>query len=121
MMGNAATSQITEAPVRAEQIRALYRQSVWVFLANPINAVILSLVLWGTTSHALLFWWTGVMGSITVARLVLRWRYQRVAPAEEHARIWGHRFVVGTTLTGLVWGMGAALLYNDHNPCRARC
>jgi signal transduction histidine kinase/ActR/RegA family two-component response regulator len=112
----AATAPVTEVAVRAEQIRTLYRQSVWVFLANPINAVIVSLVLWSAASHPLLFWWTGTMGAITAARLLLRWHYQRVAPTADQSGIWGMRFVAGTTLTGLAWGIGAALLYDPHNP-----
>jgi signal transduction histidine kinase/CheY-like chemotaxis protein len=112
----AAIDPVTEAEVRAEQIRALYRQSVWVFLANPINAVIVSLVLWAAASRPLLLWWTGAMGAITAARLLLRWQYRRVAPTLDQSRIWGMRFVSGTTLIGLAWGLGAALLYDRHNP-----
>ncbi len=114
--GNSAADQVTEAAVRAEQIRTLYRQSAWVFLVNPINAAILSLVLWGAASHPMLLWSTGAMGAITAARLLLRWRYLRVAPPVERARIWGRRFVAGTTLIGLTWGLIAALLCNHHNP-----
>ena len=110
------TDQVTEAAVRAEQIRTLYRQSVWVFLANPINACIVTLVLWGVASHPLLLWWTGTMGAITAARLLLRWRYQRVAPAVAEAGTWAVRFVVGTTLTGLAWGTAGALLCDQRNP-----
>src|SRR5438105_14708650 len=37
--------------VRAEQVRTLYRQSVWVFIANPVNALITALCLWQRAHH----------------------------------------------------------------------
>jgi signal transduction histidine kinase/CheY-like chemotaxis protein len=87
-----------------------------VFVANPINAIILSVVLWGASSRPLLAWWTATMGAITGARLLLRWRYQRLAPGEEQTRTWAVRLAAGTAFTGLAWGLGAALLYDPHNP-----
>ncbi|MES1165173.1 MAG: ATP-binding protein [Verrucomicrobiota bacterium] len=116
MPASGSGHDVTDAAVRAEQIRTLYRQSVWVFLANPINAIILSLVLWNVSSRPLLLAWTGTMGLVTAVRLWLRWRFQRVAPPLEQTPAWAARFVAATAIIGLVWGVGAALMYDPQNP-----
>ena len=101
--------------MRAEQIRTLYRQSVWVFLMNPVNAVILAIALWGTASRRLLTSWVMAMVIVTTGRLWLRRRYQRAAPAPAQSGVWRSRFVWGAALTGLAWGFGAALLFDPGN------
>ncbi len=105
----------TQLAVRAEQIRTLYRQRIWVFLMNPVNAVILSMALWGSASRGFLVSWSGVMVAVTTGRLLLRQRYERVAPAPAESAVWRFRFVMGATLTGLTWGLGGALLHDSFN------
>src|SRR5216117_1180876 len=101
--------------VRAEQIRTLYRQSVWVFIANPVNALIVALVLRRSTSPQTTVWWLIAMVASTVFRLALRRAYWRREPPAEEAPRWGARFVAGTLMVGLAWGAGCALLFHSHD------
>jgi signal transduction histidine kinase/CheY-like chemotaxis protein len=98
--------------VRAEQIRTLYRQSVWVFVANPVNALIVSIVLHRWTSRWVHFGWVIAMVAVTIGRLLLRRAYLRRQPPMQEAGLWGARFAVGTMATGAAWGLGCALLFN---------
>src|SRR3954467_12934543 len=97
------------AGVRAEQIRTLYRQSTWVFVANPVNAAIVALVLRKGPGRGATFGWGALMALITIGRLLLRRAYGRRLPPAEEAPRWGTRFVLGTLAIGTTWGLGCAL------------
>jgi signal transduction histidine kinase/CheY-like chemotaxis protein len=102
--------------VRAEQIRTLYRQSVGVFAANPINALIVVLVLWRTAPLGPAFLWVAAMALVTAGRLMLRQRYLNRAPPPEQAERWGIYFVIGTAMTGAAWGLGCSTLFDPQRP-----
>jgi signal transduction histidine kinase/FixJ family two-component response regulator len=104
----------TERDVRAEEIRTLFRGNLWILAANPINVAIVAAVLWGTDRHELLVGWVVAMTLVAVARGMLTARYLRAAPAVEDAPLWGRRFVVGATMSGLLWGIGGAIFYEPH-------
>src|SRR5205814_1428232 len=98
--------------VRAEQIRTLYRQSVWVFAANPVNALIVALVLWRSAPRTPALLWVAAMALVTAGRVWLRNRYLSQSPPAEEADRWGTYFVVGTTFVGAAWGVGCSLLFD---------
>ncbi len=102
--------------VRAEQIRTLYRQSVWVFAANPVNALIVALVLWRMAPRGPALLWVATMAMLTAGRLWLRGLYLGQSPPAEQADRWGRYFVVGTTLTGAAWGIGCSMLFDPQRP-----
>jgi PAS domain-containing protein len=97
--------------VRADQVRTLYRHSAPVLLANVVNAIIVSAVLWSHAPHARLAVWTGCVTAMALARIELRRRFwSRARAAGEHAR-WGLRFTLGSLSAGCLWGYaGFALM-----------
>jgi signal transduction histidine kinase/CheY-like chemotaxis protein len=103
------------AEVRAEQVRTLYRQSVWVFVANPVNALIMAVVLRRSTSYRIGLAWLSATVVVTVGRLLLRRAYWRQRPVAEDASRWGTRFVLGTIAAGATWGIGCALLFDPND------
>src|ERR1700704_4811018 len=78
--------------VRAEQVRTLYRQSAPVLLANVVNAVILSLVLWTRVRHDHLIAWTTVMAVMAFVRVRMRQRYWASDWTATEQETWGARF-----------------------------
>jgi len=102
--------------VRAEQIRTLYRQSVWVFAANPVNALIVALVLWRTAPLGRSVLWVGTMVLLAAGRLAVRRSYLARSPSPAETDRWAKLFVAGTTLTGAAWGTGCALLFDPQRP-----
>jgi signal transduction histidine kinase len=101
----------TERAVRAEEIASLYRGNLWILAANPVNTAIVAAVLWGSVSHALLVAWVVAMTIVAFGRERLRAAYLRASPPDEDAPRWGWRFVTGSALSGLLWGVGGAAFY----------
>jgi len=102
--------------VRAEQIRTLYRQSVWVFIANPVNAVITALSLWQRAHHGALLAWIAGMSLVAAGRLAVRRKYLQVNPSADESGRWTTYFVSGTIATGAAWGVGAAVFFDPADP-----
>jgi signal transduction histidine kinase/ActR/RegA family two-component response regulator len=96
--------------VKAEQIRSLYRQSVAVFLTNPINALIVTATFWSSAARSFLIGWTAAMVLVVAARLELRRRYWAAAPPADEADAWGRVSVAGAAVTGALWGFGGFVL-----------
>lgn len=102
----------TDAAVQAEQIRTLYSQSLAIFAVSPLAASIVAVVLWPTADRRLLIGWVTAMTAVISVRALLRRRYFRAQPSAQFTATWARRLVWGALLTGLVWGVGGALLYD---------
>jgi signal transduction histidine kinase/ActR/RegA family two-component response regulator len=102
--------------VRAEQVRALYRQTAPVLLANCVNAVIVSATLWGSASRSFLLGWVGAMFGMSAARALLFRRYRALAPPPAEADVWARRFLAGSAAAGVLWGGAAFVLLEDASP-----
>jgi signal transduction histidine kinase len=93
--------------VRSEQVRTLYAQGRPLLLANVVNAVLVSAVLFRSAPPMQLAAWVSVTALLTLARLGLRERYLSLSPPAEDARLWGTRFAIGGGAAGLLWGLAA--------------
>ena len=102
--------------VRADRIRALYDQSSPVLLANMINTVIVAATLWTDRTRGFLLVWTALVAIMTLVRLGLRAQYRRRSPGIDQASAWGARFVFGSLVAGLLWGVAAATLFDVRGP-----
>ena len=102
--------------IQGEQIRTLYRQTQIVLLANCVNATIVSALLWTSTSHALLLGWLAAMALVTLGRVILSRQYRRAAPQAGEARVWGTRYVLGSALSGVLWGGAGFFFLQDASP-----
>ena len=93
----------------------LYGHSVTLLLANVANTTIVIVTLWSAGSRAVLVaWWVAVL-AVTLARIELRRRYREARPSPSEAPTWGRRFVAASTLSGALWGVGGALVFDPHN------
>jgi len=102
----------TDAAVQAEQIRILYSQSLAIFAVSPLAATIVAAVLWPTADRRLLIAWVTAMTAVIIVRALLRRRYLRVQASPQSTATWARRLVRGAFVTGLLWGVGGALLYD---------
>jgi two-component system cell cycle sensor histidine kinase/response regulator CckA len=96
--------------VHAEQVRTLYVQSAPVLLANVLNAVIVSCVLWSDVSRVLLVGWTSAMTAMALTRIELRKRYWSATRSHEEHAAWGTRFTLGSLSAGVLWGFAGGVL-----------
>jgi signal transduction histidine kinase/CheY-like chemotaxis protein len=102
-----------ETEIFAAQIRLLYEQAPIVLTTNVINAGLVALVL--ATYAGEPGWWRffGLIGVLTAARGMLWGRYRSASPRVPSTPKWAMLATAGSALSGLVWGVGAALLPPD--------
>jgi len=102
-----------EAEIFAAQIRLLYEQAPIVLTINVANAGLVALVL--ATYLGEPGWWRffGLIGVLTAARGVVWSRYRSLAPHMRATPQWAMLATVGSAASGLIWGVGAALLPPD--------
>jgi len=93
--------------VHAEQVRLLFRSPL-PQIANIVNAVIVSLVLWQVFPQPALIAWTGLMAAVNLVRLYYWRRYRALQPVAEQAPHWGRLHTVFAALSGGLWGAAAA-------------
>src|SRR5262245_57422883 len=102
--------------IQSEQIRTLYRQTEVVLLANCVNGAIVGAMLWNSTSHVRVGAWFAAMGIVSAGRLVLAHRYRRAAPDAGQAGSWGLRYVLGSVLSGALWGAAGFFFLEEAAP-----
>jgi hypothetical protein len=104
------------AAVRAEQIRALYRQSRLVLWTNVAISGLVSGALWWAASRPALLAWIGLMTVIALGRSELMRRVETVQPSTGELEPWGRRFVFGCMIAGAAWGLGILAFFDPSSP-----
>ncbi len=97
--------------IKAEQIRALYRQAPLAILSGLVVPIPLLIVFWGAISEVLLVSWYASMAVVAAARSALVFGYRRTAPEAADLAAWGKLYVLGTIVSGSVWGAAGVLLF----------
>ena len=99
--------------IRAEQVRLLYDQAVSGSLITLLVAVVLGFVLLSEASvSTIALWWVAMM--LTLAgRFGLVLRYRKATDSKSRRDYWTRRFLIGTILTGLTWGVGGVALLSQ--------
>jgi hypothetical protein len=99
--------------IRAEQVRLLYKNAAISMIASLVNSVVLLLILWDVTDHALLIGWTVGISLVTGLRYVDVLRFHRMSDDPVSVVNAEKRFVAGTALSGIVWGSSVLLVFPD--------
>ena len=90
------------------KVDLLFRQSVFVFAANFLNASIYTLASWNFLPRELLLSWFGALVCISFIRIAhwRRWRWVSRTPevTETEVQRWKRRFDVGVFVSGCLWG-----------------
>ena len=97
--------------IGAEQIRALYQQAPLVILSNFIMPPLLIGALWNVSPQREAIVWLGAMVAVGVGRAILTFAYRRVAPDKARISRWGHYYLIGTLISGCLWGAVGPLLF----------
>ena len=101
--------------LRAEQISLVYRQLPAAQAVALINAVLLTILLWGSVPARHLLPWLAAMVLLSLGRLALARSYRRHAPPPAEAGKWGRRFIIASAAAGALWGLAGFLLFPDHD------
>jgi signal transduction histidine kinase/CheY-like chemotaxis protein len=103
--------------VRAELVRTLYRQPIWMVAINPFNAAVVGAVLWPSASRGMrapIIAWVAASLLVALVRALLRQRYLAAERAPAEAPRWARRFTAVVAVAGLLWGAGGAAFYDVH-------
>jgi signal transduction histidine kinase len=100
-----------EAAVEAERVELLYQKGLTALIANLVNALVLVVALRGAVSQRVSLAWLFAMYTVVSLRIAL-WNQRQAAPrrpgdVDRWRRVW----LVGTSVTGLVWGAAGFFLH----------
>jgi len=98
-----------QAEVEHELVRSLFVQATPMLILGWIGVLAVVGIFWASVPHALLFGWAGIMAATLVGRTFLVLRYLQRRPGPQVRRRWGGAFAAAACVTGLCWGIGAAL------------
>ena len=98
--------------VLVEQIRLLHRSQLPILAVNVVVSTALLYGLWDVVSQSTLTTWIALMFFVITLR-VFSWILYRRTFQPAHAQKYGLYFVIGTGLTGLLWGVGGVVLFPD--------
>ncbi len=115
--GNPAPDQAFESEVRAELVALVYRQTPFTLAMAVVFSTALWAVLAPFTDPVLAIGWFVANNLVSLGRYALILAYRRAAPSPDALTPWIHRFVFGTLLAGIVWGLLGTVLFPPHgNP-----
>lgn len=102
--------------VQADKLQLLYRQSSPAVLISILNAVILVTLLWSVQDHQVLLNWFGFLIVASAVRLLLFYRYHKVAPVGEQVLSWEKPYFITLIVSSLAWGFGSLLIMPADSP-----
>jgi len=103
------------AEVRAEQVRALYRQSPLILWTNVVIAALVAVALWHSAPQLALGTWVALMAAVATARGELMRRVRAVPAEAPPLDPSGRLFVLGSTVAGAGWGLAVLVFYEPHD------
>ncbi len=94
-----------------ERIAELFTTGRTAYFISPVNAAILTAIVWTPELAATLLTWLAASIVPSVYRFQVGRAYSRGAQRFADPRAWERRFALGTALSGLAWGIGAILFF----------
>jgi diguanylate cyclase (GGDEF)-like protein/PAS domain S-box-containing protein len=108
---NAQDRAFVAEHIRAEATRLLYRFSLVGYLAELIITFLLGALLWHELdARPMLFLWFAIAFVVMLGRYMLYKLFMRANPATLRLPVWEKRFVVGTFITAVLFGMMGSVL-----------
>ena len=95
----------------AEQVRQLYKQAPIGLASIPIIALIMVILLWAVTPHWILITWYSAVLLAAAPRCLLVVKFSRSSQAPAEADRWRTSFIIGTAISGMVWGTANLFLF----------
>ncbi|MFK7830154.1 MAG: ATP-binding protein [Congregibacter sp.] len=92
----------------ADQVRLLYSNSHTGLAVNVLLSFTMTWLLWESVPRQMLLIWLVVLLALTAVRVFSLRRFIGTAPGDLKIRSWGRKFLVFSTISGLVWGLSAA-------------
>ena len=119
---NAPTFRLPSATgedrLSAARVATLYGVARSVYVASPIVAALVLVLLWEMPARdVLLAWFAAVLG-VTLLRVALHRAYQRATARPEEAPAWERRFALGALAAGAAWSFPLVVLFPAGDPAQ---
>ena len=106
-----------EQSIYAEQVKLLYTNMRVVFAGNIISISVLIVIFWDLGNRLYMTVWLVVMSLMLIFRFFDTRKFLSLAESNEfHTETWERRLIVGTALSGVMWGILFALLFTPSFP-----
>lgn len=102
-----------EESIRHEQIKLLYEAVTLSIIASVVLASILVLIQWETFEHETLIIWLISAVSLSFFRVWNTSSYFRVQPDQGQNDKWNRAFLIGSTLSALLWGATPIIMFEE--------
>jgi two-component system, sensor histidine kinase len=97
--------------IAAEKVRIQYRNMPTAFIGAAVISSLMGFALAKGAGIAKVICWTALVYTWVVARLI-QWRaFNRINPQPADMRPWRRLGIGGSAVAGLIWGVGALVLY----------
>ena len=97
--------------IAAEKVRIQYRNMPTAFIGSAVICSLMGFALMTGAGLEKTIGWMIVVYLWVIARFI-QWRaFNRIAPAPLDMRLWRRLGIAGSALAGLIWGVGAVVLY----------
>jgi signal transduction histidine kinase/CheY-like chemotaxis protein len=97
--------------IAAEKVRIQYRNMPTAFVGSAVICTLMGFALAGGTGVAKVICWMAVVYIWVIARMI-QWRaFNRINPSPADMRPWRRLGICGSAVAGLIWGVGAMVLY----------
>ena len=100
-----------ELELQAAQVANVYDHVPLAVAVSVVNAALLVLVLDGGATSAAEIAWLAATLAVSGIRLGAWWAHRRDPKAAERSERWGAAITATTVLAGLLWGIGAVILW----------
>lgn len=101
--------------IKSEQVRLLYQQGSAIQLLGILTAIIAVALFWNVADRDELLLWLFTMVLVSIVRLTFNVRFSSLSGGDFDAERWGNIYILGTFLSGVVWGC-LALFYEPTWP-----
>jgi two-component system, sensor histidine kinase len=105
--------------VDAERIAAFYTQAPAASATNGLLAVIVTAVMYGHVADGVLATWFVAVGISHVVRLSFWYGWRRDLRQDRNWQVWARNCTLSMLLSGIVWGVGGALMFRTDQPLLA--
>jgi len=105
------TSDPDQLLIETERIKSVFQQAPITLSVTVIITILSASVLASLVGYAIVSIWASLIIAVSLARWVIRQRFLRRLPVGAECRPWAALSVLGSLTTGVLWGVGATVLF----------
>ncbi len=102
--------------MKSKEVEILYDQARVSLLAAQTAALLYVYFMWGQFSKSIFLPWIIVFSLLTMVRYGFVYAYFKAVDHSKYYKVWLRRFLVGTALSGAMWGGLAFLILPSQDP-----